>query len=104
MEIKLCIHHGGAFVRVPKLVYFEGGLKDITVDPDELSLYEIKADFKKLGYVEHRIGKVYYRIPNMYFEEALVSIQEDDDVCKLTKLCLEKPHIDLYVEHLDCKN
>jgi len=59
MEIKLCIHHGGAFVRVPELVYFEGDLKDITVDFDELSLHEIKAGIKKLGYVERRIGNVY---------------------------------------------
>ena len=40
----------------------------------------------------------------MYFKEALVSIEEDDDVHELIKLSMEKPHIDLYVEHLDCKN
>ena len=44
MEIKLHIHHRGAFVRVPKLVYREGDLKDLIVDPHGLSLHEIKAD------------------------------------------------------------
>ena len=47
MKIKLHIYHGGAFVRVPELAYFEGGLKVLTVDPDELSLHEIKADIMK---------------------------------------------------------
>ena len=104
MEIKLHIRHGCAFVRVHELAYFEGDLKDITVDLDELSLHEIKVDIKKLGYVERKIEEVCYRKPNMYFKEALVSIEEDDEVRELIKLCMEKPHIDLYMEHLDCKN
>ena len=59
MEIKLHIHKGGAFVRVPKLVYLEGDLKDLIVDPDELRLHEIKVDIMKLGYVGYKIRKVY---------------------------------------------
>ena len=45
MEIKLRIHHGDAFVRVPELVYFEGDFRDITIDPNELSLHEIKGRY-----------------------------------------------------------
>ena len=87
MEIKLHIHHGGAFVREPELVYLEGDLKDIFVDPDELCLHEIQADIMKLGYVEHGIRKVYYRRSHIYFEEALVSIEDGGDVHELIILC-----------------
>ena len=51
MEIKLRVHHGGAFVRVPELVYFEGEVKDIIVDPDELSLHEINVMPPILNYL-----------------------------------------------------
>ena len=43
----------------------------------------MEADIKKSCYVEHRIRKVYYRKLKVYFKEALVPIEEDDDVREL---------------------
>ena len=62
-------------------------------------MHEIKVDIKKLGYVEYKIEKVYYRKPIMYFDEAIVSIEDDNDACELIKLCTKKPLVELYMEH-----
>ena len=40
----------------------------------------------------------------MYFEKALMSMEDDGDVRELIKICMNKPLIELYVGDLDRKN
>jgi len=64
-EARLLINHGGAFVWAPHLLYVEGELREVTVIPDELNLFDLKDTIIGLGYSEQRIGKIYFARPNL---------------------------------------
>ena len=57
--VNLIIYHGGVFVRTPMLVYMEGEMSSCYVDPDMLSVGDLKGIVDELGYAEHRIRRLH---------------------------------------------
>jgi len=97
----LHVHHGGCFQKVPHLVYGLGEMKKVECDPDYLSVGNIKDIVIELGYTEKRIEKIYFSKPESPFEDSLVSIESDEQVCELMVLCKSFEYVCLYVEHND---
>ncbi|KAJ8440440.1 hypothetical protein Cgig2_006493 [Carnegiea gigantea] len=97
----LHVHHGGYFQKVPHLVYGLGETKKVERDADYLSVGNIKGIVIELGYNARRIKKIYFSKPELPFEERLVSIERDEDVRELIRLCKSIEYVNLYVEHND---
>ncbi|KAJ8443225.1 hypothetical protein Cgig2_017218 [Carnegiea gigantea] len=101
MMALLHVHHDGYFQKVPYLVYGLGETKKVERDADYLSIGNIKGIVIELGYNARRIKKIYFRKPELPFEESLVSIERDEDVRELVRLCKSIEYVNLYVEHND---
>ena len=71
----------------------------VECDTDYLSVDDIKGIVIELGYSERRIKKIYYRKPNLPFEDSLVSIESDEEVCELIVLSKSFEYLSLYVKH-----
>ena len=97
----LRIFHGGSFERAPLLLYTDSEVSDMYMDPNYMSVDDIKEGRGNLGYSEERIKEMYFSRPNVPFEDSLVPIQSDKEVRELTKLCLESSFVSIYVEHND---
>ena len=100
----LRIFHGGSFERVPHLLYIESEVSMVYLDPDYLSVEDLKENVVKLGYSEDRIKEIYLSRPNVPFEESLVPIQTDKEVREVIRLCSELEFVSIYVEHNDDVN
>ncbi|KAJ8428783.1 hypothetical protein Cgig2_006257 [Carnegiea gigantea] len=97
-------HHGGLFVRTPNLVYIEGEMTSCYLDPDKISVDDLKAKVVDMGYGEHGVRKLHLRKPNVGFEEALVPIENDEHMCYIIALLMNEPSVSIYVEHEDDDN
>ncbi|KAJ8444779.1 hypothetical protein Cgig2_011741 [Carnegiea gigantea] len=97
-------HHGGLFVRTPNLVYIEGEMTSCYLDPDKISVDDLKAKVVDIGYGEHRVKKLHLRKPNVGFEEAFAPIENDEHVRYIVGLLMNEPSISIYVEHEDDDN
>ncbi|KAJ8423168.1 hypothetical protein Cgig2_023235 [Carnegiea gigantea] len=97
-------HHEGLFVRTPNLVYVEEEMTSCYLDPDMISVDDIKAKVVDMGYTEHSVRKLHLRKPNVGFEEALVPIENDEHVHYIIRLFMNKPSVSIYVEHEDDDN
>jgi len=51
----LFVFHGGSFDRVPHLLYTESEQSDVYMDPDYMSIDDIKERMANLGYTEEKI-------------------------------------------------
>ena len=71
------------------------------MDPDYMSVDDIKEGVVNLGYFEESIKEMYFSRPNVPFEDSLVPSKIDKQIRELTKLCLESGSVSLYVEHND---
>jgi len=100
----LIFYHGGVFVRTPMLVYMEGEMSSYYVDPDMLSVSDLKGVVVEMGYAEHRIRRLHLRRPNVAFEESLVPIESDLDVHYFLELLMNESFVSIYVEHEDNDN
>ena len=68
----LIFYHGGLFVRTPTLVYMEGEASSCYVDPDMISVGDLRGIVVELGYAEHRIRRLHLRdqmwhLRNLFF-------------------------------------
>jgi len=86
VKIILHVHHGDYFQKIPNLVYGVGEMKKVECDIDYLSADNIKGIVIELGYSERKIKQIYYRKPKLAFEDSLVSIESDEEVCELIVL------------------
>jgi len=100
----LIFYHGGLFARTPLLVYMEGEMSSCNVDPDLMSVGDLRSIVVELGYAEHRIRRLHLRRPNMAFEESLLPIESDSDVHYILELLMNESSITIYVEHEDNDN
>jgi len=100
----LIFYHGGLFVRTPTLVYMEGEASSCYVDPDMISVGDLRGIVVELGYAEHRIRRLHLRRPNVAFEESLLPIESDSDVHYLLELLMTESSVSIYVEHEDNDN
>jgi len=86
---------------VPHLLYTESEAFEVYIDPDYLSVEDIKDNVVNLGYSEDRIEEVYFSRPNVPFKESLVPIQIDKEVKEVIRVCSEHEFVCIYVEHND---
>ncbi|KAJ8441580.1 hypothetical protein Cgig2_023144 [Carnegiea gigantea] len=75
-------------------------MKKLECDTDCLNVDTIKGIVIELRYSERRITKIYYRKPNLPFEDSIVSI-ESDEVRESIVLNKSFEYVSLYVEHND---
>ncbi|KAJ8435630.1 hypothetical protein Cgig2_000296 [Carnegiea gigantea] len=85
----LHVHHGGCFQKVPHLVCGLGEMK------------KVERDFDYLTIVGLYCKKDYKSIPELPFEDSLVSIESDEEVHEIIVLCKSFEYVQLYVEHND---
>lgn len=92
-------HHGGTFSFRPKRVYTGGRIDTVHgLDPDYISLLELKGWAKELGY--HSGVGFYYKMPGLDLDKGLVPLTNDKDVYKMLDY-LDKGRIAIvYVEHI----
>ncbi|KAJ8452954.1 hypothetical protein Cgig2_014717 [Carnegiea gigantea] len=69
-----------------------------------MNVDDIKERVMNLGYYEDRIKETYFSGPSVPFEGNLVSIQSDEEVRGLIKLCLKNDYMSIYVKHNDDEN
>ena len=100
----LIFFHGGLFVRTPTLVYMEGEINSCYVDPDMVSVGDLRGIVVELGYAKHRIRRLHLRRPNVAFEESLLPIESESDVHYLLELLMNESSVSIYVEHEDNDN
>ena len=100
-SVCLCVFHGRSFERVPHLLYTTSKVSDVYMEPDYMSVDDIKKKVVNLGYSEEMTKEMYFSRPNVPFEDSLVPIQSDKEVRELTKLCLKCDYVLIYVEHND---
>ncbi|KAJ8443020.1 hypothetical protein Cgig2_028243 [Carnegiea gigantea] len=81
--------------KISNLVYCLREMKKVECDTNYLSVDNTKG----IGYSERRIKKIYYRKPNLPFEDSLVSIESDEEVRELIVLSKNFEYVSLYVEH-----
>ncbi|KAJ8444778.1 hypothetical protein Cgig2_011740 [Carnegiea gigantea] len=74
------------------------------LDPDKISVDDLKAKVVDIGYGEHRVKKLHLRKPNVGFEEAFAPIENDEHVRYIVGLLMNEPSISIYVEHEDDDN
>ena len=74
------------------------------LDPDRISVDNLKAKVVDMGYGEHKVKKLHLRKPNVGFEEALILIENDEHVHYIIWLLMNEPSISIYVEHEDDEN
>ncbi|KAJ8439383.1 hypothetical protein Cgig2_021797 [Carnegiea gigantea] len=86
-------------VKVPNLMYGLWEMKK--VECDYLGVDNMTSIVIELGYSERRIKKIYYRKPNLPFEDSLVSIESDEEVRELIVLSKSFEYVSLYIEHND---
>jgi len=55
----------------------------VYVDPDYMSVDDIKDGVVNLGYSKERIKEMYFSRPNVHFENSLVPIQSDKEIREL---------------------
>jgi len=58
----------------------EGEMISCYVDPNMLSVSNLKSIVVELGYAEHKIRKLHLRKPNVAFDKTLVPIENDPAV------------------------
>ena len=71
------------------------------MNPNYMSVENIKDVVVELSYAEKRIKEVYFSRPDVLFEESLVKIKNDDNIRELIALCERHHHVDLFMEHTD---
>ena len=96
---KFDFHNGVLFV-----VYIEGEMTSCYLDPDKISVVDLKAKVVNMGYGEHRVRKLHLRKPNVGFEEALAPIENDEHVHYIIGFLINEPSISIYIEHEDDDN
>jgi len=57
---KLHIVHGGEFQRLPNLMYTKCECSEVEVDPDYLSVDDMKKIVSNLGYEENNLNTIYF--------------------------------------------
>ena len=74
------------FVRTSKLISIEGEMSSCYLDLEKISVDNLKPKVVERGFGEHRIRKLHPRKPNVIFDQALVPIESDENVCYLIGL------------------
>ena len=54
-----------------------------------------------MGYTKKRIKKIYFGKPKLPFEDSLVPIEIEEEICELIVLCTSLYYVHLYVDHND---
>ncbi|KAH7846196.1 hypothetical protein Vadar_011025 [Vaccinium darrowii] len=94
--VKLVFYHGGYVSEGPNKSYVGGNVSAISVDPDLLSFFEMKALIKELGCPEH--CQVYHKSPTETMDDGLLCLSSDKAIVDMDTM--HKMHgdvIDLYV-------
>jgi len=74
------------------------------LDPNIISVGDLKAKIVEMGDGEHRIRKLHLRKPNVVFDQALVPIENNEGVHYLIGLLMNEPFVSIYAEHEDNDN
>jgi len=65
----LHVYHGRHFENEPFFLYAEGVFTDVKMYLDYMSVEDIKNGVVELGYTVKRLKTIYFRKPNVLFEE-----------------------------------
>ena len=95
------IHHGGKFVRDPKLKYVDGEiLKWKVYDVDRVGYFRIEKKIRSMGYFQK--PKIYWLPRGSLIENGLRFIYNDDFFYEIIPLIevFEVVHMELFIEHV----
>ncbi|KAJ9546885.1 hypothetical protein OSB04_019428 [Centaurea solstitialis] len=97
----LKIHHGGLFTKRPGRQYIQGKISYVDlVDGDELSVHEINAMVKELGYTGKYPMYYHFLTPDCNLDVGLRALGNDQDVLNLIKYTLTTKVIEVYTEQI----
>ncbi|KAJ9548086.1 hypothetical protein OSB04_020629 [Centaurea solstitialis] len=97
----LKIHHGGLFTKRPGRQYIQGKISYVDlVDGDELSVHEINAMVKELGYTGKYPMYYHFLTPDCNLDVGLRALGNDQDVLNLMKYTLTTKVIEVYTEQI----
>ncbi|KAJ9535292.1 hypothetical protein OSB04_un001609 [Centaurea solstitialis] len=97
----LKIHHGGLFTKRPGRQYIQGKISYVDlVDGDELSVHEINAMVKELGYTGKYPMYYHFLTLDCNLDVGLRALGNDQDVLNLIKYTLTTKVIEVYTEQI----
>ena len=71
------------------------------IDPDYMSVDDIKEKVVTLGFSKERIKEMYFSSPNALVEDGLLPIHSNKEMRELINLWLEGDYMSIYIEHND---
>lgn len=98
-DFVLEVHHGGTFTCGPMKVYIGGKIDTIYgLDPDYISMLELKAMAQKFGYTPLVI--FYFKKSKCNLDNGLVPITTDKDAYGMMELLHKDRTVIVYLEHV----
>ena len=60
VSVVLLIHHGGHFKKITNLQYCDGSVTEFDIDPDLLSVGDLREKIESYGYEDEMIKVIYF--------------------------------------------